>query len=148
MIKKLRFLSLILITFCLASCKTSAQQKASISLENQSWTLTEMNGEKPEVSDDSKAHFLFSVEDKKVSGYSGCNRFSAPYELADNKLHINNILSTRRACMGNNIEGQLFEILKTTDKFSIENKTLILFDKSGKSIAKFAASETKENEKR
>lgn len=138
--KKLSILYLILITFCLASCKTSAQQKTSISLENQSWTLTEMNGEKPAVSDDSKAHILFSIADKKVSGYSGCNRFSAPYELAENKLRIGNILSTRRACMGNNIEGQLFEILKTTDKFSIENKTLILLDKSGKSIAKFEPS--------
>lgn len=146
--KKLHILCLILISFCLASCKTSAQQKTNIKLENQNWTLTEMNGEKPEVSDDSKAHILFSLEDKKVSGYSGCNRFSAPYELVDNKLQISNILSTRRACMGNNIEAQLFEILKTTDKFSIENKTLILLDKAGKSIAKFAATETTENEKR
>jgi heat shock protein HslJ len=144
MIKKLSILSLILITFCFASCKTSGQQKSTIRLENKEWTLTEINNEKPLVSVNSKAHIEFSVEEKKLSGYSGCNRFSAPYELSDNnKIRIANILSTRRACLDNDIEGKLFESLKNTESYCIESNTLILKDKTGRCIAKFQASEEK-----
>lgn len=147
--KNLALISLLYILMTLSACKTSALDNKNISLENQEWTLIEINGvsTKNELSPEAKPYINFSP-DKKVSGYSGCNLFNGNYEInAENKILIKNIMSTRRACLGTDIEGRLFNAIKTTTSFIIDKKELILKDKNESCIAKFEASTKQNNEK-
>lgn len=143
---------LLIILFCLlvslCSCKSIEQKGEVLSLENQEWTLIELNGvsTENEILIDKNPYINFSA-DKRVSGYSGCNSFSGNYGLRDGKeMHISGLISTRRACLDNGLESKLFKAVELIAEYNIAGNQLILKDKNGNSIAKFEVSKKQNNE--
>lgn len=62
----------------------------------------------------------------KVSGSTGCNRFSGPYHCSGNKLHIDfsKLALTRMACQGE-AEGIFLDILKKVNRYDIYDDALL-----------------------
>jgi putative lipoprotein len=65
-------------------------------LQGAEWRLTEI-GSEPVVDAASAPSLLFG-SDGRVSGSTGCNRFSAPYTLGAEGLRIGPAAATKRAC--------------------------------------------------
>lgn len=63
-----------------------------------------------------KLHITFDDDTKKISGFSGCNRFFGSYTLNKNSLNLSSLGSTRMLC--------------SEDKNKIENALLKAFDKA------------------
>ncbi|MEZ4855413.1 MAG: META domain-containing protein [Gelidibacter sp.] len=79
----------------------------------------------------------FDKKTNRVSGFSGCNRFSASYKTEGNILTIGNVMATKRACQGeiNVIEHHFFKLLANVQTFSVKENTLILKQENNVLIA-------------
>jgi heat shock protein HslJ len=93
-------------------------------LVNKHWTPVELSG-KPVK--EKKAYIVFGQNDNRVSGNSGCNDFSGTYRLPNRQqLVLSNLVSTQKMCINMDIEKQLTEVLKSADRYEINNNILIL----------------------
>lgn len=98
--------------------------------EGISWTLTQMNG-KP-VSGDAPS--LKIDENKRGTGYSGCNTFSAAlYPIRGQRLLMGPAAMTKRACppAQMNLERLYITILRTGPNWSLDAQDLIVKSKAG-----------------
>lgn len=95
------------------------------------WKVTELTG----TDTIGKYPTMFvDLENQKISGNAGCNRYSASFSIQDNKIHIKNTFSTKRYCSHMAIEEQFFELLKKVALFDIINKNLVFFSANGKKL--------------
>lgn len=70
----------------------------------------------------------------QVSGDSGCNQYSGPYEVDDTKIAIGPLASTLRACADPAVDQQAGEYLAALElarTFSLDGATLTLFREDG-----------------
>ena len=67
-------------------------------------------------------NFSTSGGQRKVSGFSGCNRFTGTYELNSGKLSVGPLASTRMACAGAgaSLEGPFLQGLGAIDKTGVQ----------------------------
>ena len=113
---------------------------ANEKLTGKTWKLIEINGNKVTSSDEKmkEAYLVFSQADQTVMGNNSCNAFNGSYVLMKgNKISINGVASTKMACRNNNIEKQLIEVLKLTDKYSVGANSLVFHAGELSSVAKF-----------
>jgi heat shock protein HslJ len=92
------------------------------------WVLTSMNAETININDYEKGapELSFSVTDKKVNGFTGCNRLSGGFTLGDNKsLKFLPLVITRMFCSGKD-EAQFLKALETITAYRIEADKLLL----------------------
>lgn len=80
---------------------------------NGTYKITELNQEDVSVF---KLNITFDYTQKKVSGFSGCNRFFGSYILNENSLKFDALGTTKKLC--------------SEDKNEIERKLLKVFDKA------------------
>ncbi|QQR97374.1 MAG: META domain-containing protein [Sphingobacteriales bacterium] len=114
------------------------------SLLNGDWILAKLN-DAPINKSIVLPTLKINLEQKKVSGHSGCNNFSGSLEnLNTNKLIFGNIISTKMACISNNIEQELYNALSKTDSFQVINNNLIFFSADGKKLLMFIKNSEKE----
>jgi heat shock protein HslJ len=81
-----------------AACVTDPREPAISTvpdLAGTHWTVTAIDGREPLRSVDLTADFS---ADGRVSGDSGCNRFSGPFVQTGSTVNFGELLSTRRAC--------------------------------------------------
>jgi len=78
--------------------------------------------------------------EKRATGFAGCNRYFATYELSGTALRFGQIGATRKACEGtaNAIETAYLEALARTRSWRIEHGELLLADGSD-IFARFSA---------
>jgi heat shock protein HslJ len=73
--------------------------EAPLTLENTSWQATGINnGRGGVVSSAATARVIAMFANGKVSGSSGCNNYSAKYEINDSQITIGRITTTRWQC--------------------------------------------------
>jgi heat shock protein HslJ len=74
-----------------------------------------------------------------VSGFGGCNTFSAEYTQRIYRLKIEGLVSTEMACMESQTEALLFTALQKVSRFSYTEgrKKLNLFDVNGEFLCNF-----------
>ena len=113
--KKGILLILFFLPFLFFGCKSAQGAKASFTDLNGDWNVVEINNKKvvPEVS---TQVMIFDVSAKRISGHSGCNRFSGAIEYTDTHKNIIKFLqvaSTRMACP--DMEGEM-EMLEAINK--------------------------------
>lgn len=73
------------------------------------------------------AHLVLVAKELKVSGYSGCNRFSGGFELDGERLEFGVLASTRRACIDTmELEASYLAALGRVDRFEIVQQELRL----------------------
>lgn len=107
--------------------------------EQQKWTLRLING--GSVSITSRPDMTF--DGGRISGFSGCNRFSGGYTRQGNRLQISQIVSTRMACTNpaqSRTETQFLSALRTISQMTQAGQTLILRAQDGGSTLVFDAS--------
>ncbi len=147
-ITKFRFI-LIVSAFAMfnQSCKMSHKSgKTQAGLTESVWELVEMPGTDPENL--SRIWLKFEEGDeKKTSGFAGCNRFFGSYEISGKQLEFGNISSTKMYCPLMDTETLFLEKLDETDNFKISDTDLILFSGKNKMLV-FHATSMEEIEKR
>ncbi|HFS68176.1 MAG TPA: META domain-containing protein [Flavobacteriia bacterium] len=70
------------------------------------------------------------MENKKIGGFAGCNRYDVDYTLKDDFLKLGNPLATKMYCANMNIEKKFFENLAKVKHIKIENQKLFFLDAS------------------
>ncbi|TWP29818.1 META domain-containing protein [Apibacter muscae] len=93
--------------------------------ENQVWVLQKIDGEDAKNVFDNLPTLSFDVLKKRVSGNSGCNRYSGSYLLdEENHLDISQVITTRMFCDNKNNESGFVTNLDQANLVKIENNTL------------------------
>jgi heat shock protein HslJ len=108
--------------------------RPNVSLTGTYWKLIELNG-KPILLGAGKKelHMVFNTEDRRVAGFSGCNRFTGGYKVKENQIEFSHIASTRMACVDSMEQEQHFMFaLENTKQFKINGKKLFMQDTDGK----------------
>lgn len=92
------------------------------------WKLVELQGEEIEYSNpELEIYFSFDVENNKISGYSGCNRFMGTYLISGfDRIKFEQLLSTKKACPEMPLENEFMFMLNQVDNYSILGGTLSL----------------------
>jgi len=93
---------------------------------NDIWALVSINGD--ELEDKKSVPSVeIQVSERKVFGFSGCNRMSGSVEFFDDSIKFGTLATTRRACMEPNVEAQFLKIITDREmKYEIVGLQLIL----------------------
>ncbi len=79
-------------------------------------------------------------KDRRVVGFSGCNRLSGSYKLEGKELSFSPIAATKMACAeGMEIEKLFTQALARVKSYKIAGQSLTLLDDSGKVLAQLEA---------
>lgn len=98
---------------------------------NKKMVLSKINGKMVD-----NASIYFTLNDNKMSGKSGCNRFSASYKLNGNKLEVTPGMGTLMACEEESMRLEA-EFLKTLESKNFDIETV-------GSVVKFKKANSKE----
>ncbi|HET6892611.1 MAG TPA: META domain-containing protein [Pyrinomonadaceae bacterium] len=99
----------------------------SESLFGKRWRLTEVTGIPVKKS---KPYIEFDRDAKRFSGDGGCNRIAGSFEITGMNIKFSHGISTRLACIDNEIQKLETEFLKGLDavtRFEIQGNTLRLY---------------------
>jgi heat shock protein HslJ len=142
---KYSLITISLLTISLFSCNTTKTIKAKKNQEitEKYWKLIEINGQKVTADNfaSKEPHFILKTTDKRVNGNGGCNSFFGSYELQanSNRISFSKIGSTKMACIKPTVENEFFNVLETTDNYTVKNDTLQLNKARMAPLAKFVA---------
>ncbi len=101
-----------------------ASKRINVNLEGKQWGLVSVE-EKP-VSN-SGSYIRFDKTAGKVSGKGGCNGFGGTYTATESNIRIEGNISTKMACDRLDTENAFFRALENTDRYTINNDTLLLY---------------------
>lgn len=121
-----------------ASTNKAILPTAAAFLSKHKWKLISLNGK-----DVAKynAFILFDADKGRISGNSSCNNFFGPFIISSNSIAFPNIGTTMRACMGENIESDLYKILENKElHYDIAEQTFNLYIQN-KHVAIFGLTE-------
>lgn len=130
---------------CSHQATTESKTKATVDMSQvnaeqvllaHDWRLTQLNDHNLDKLNPAVV-LSFKQSESRVSGFSGCNRFSASYQVSDSSLIFDKMLSTQMACEAGNIETEYLKVLATTRSYLIKNASLTLLDANHKSLASF-----------
>ncbi len=135
-------LLLLPLLLAMSACTTPDAANANPTLTalpvGSDWSLAD--ADTPGLARPEASAIRLHIEADRISGDSGCNRFSAGYSLIEGKLEIGPALATKRACMDpmGEIEQQLFQLLPTLRSATMDGDLLVLHAADGSSL-RFAA---------
>jgi heat shock protein HslJ len=99
------------------------------------WRAVEISG-KPVVPlpEKREAHLMLSAEGKRVSGSTGCNRFTGTFTASSDSLRFSPLATTKMACLPamNAQEIAFLAALEATTALHLAGNILELKDTSGK----------------
>jgi heat shock protein HslJ len=75
-----------------------ANANGSTSLDKTSWRLVRMEGQTPAALAALRRSISIRFEAGRVVGFSGCNAFSGPYTLSQNRVTFGDLAGTMMAC--------------------------------------------------
>ena len=125
---------------------TGRQSEAvpSATLRETHWKLVEMNGASlsPEALN-KDMHLVLTQGERRIHGFSGCNRFTGGYEEDEGKLHFAQMASTQMACMsGMEYEQEFLKAMAEVQRYVIADGALSLFSGDERLVLRFEAQET------
>lgn len=124
---------IILLTMCMTNSCASQQEASSQSDENQlfagTFVVNTLYGRPIEGYD---INLKINDRTSKISGLSGCNTYSVPFEQIKNTITFSHVTSTRILCdeEAMKIETTFFNIFSASKQFRIEKDTLLVYDNS------------------
>jgi len=98
------------------------------------WLLIELSGKPvPAVSaQDQPVELRFGRLAGRVSGYTGCNNLTGGFTAGPaDRLQLQQLASTRRACIGPNVEDELLRVLLQVSRYTVKGNELQLLPESG-----------------
>ena len=128
--KKLLFLfiSVLLVFSCSSVSGTSTTKTNVPTLENTSWILTDISGEKipPKPDNQRFGEFTLNIGTDSLNGSSGINSFFGSYTLTNGKITTKGIAGTLMAGPENlmKLEGRYLQVLNNIKSYKIINNTL------------------------
>jgi heat shock protein HslJ len=115
-------LSLIIAGFAgLLSCEQN-----STTIAGKSWQVLALNGIAVDRNDFAEMPFLYFHENGRASGFAGCNRLRAEYQLRGKSLSFGRIASTRMMCPQAKWETAMHKALELCTNYTLHNDTLYL----------------------
>ena len=104
---------------------------------NGNWVLSKLNDQP--LNRSIKLPILdISLSDKRISGEGGCNNYSgAISNFASSSIQFEKIVSTRMACLNNNIEQDYFDALSETYSYTLNDNEFSLLDEKDNIILSF-----------
>jgi heat shock protein HslJ len=94
------------------AAQAGAQGVQSTSFEGTAWRLVTLPGQPPATIAALRRAITIRFESGRVSGFSGCNTFSGPFTLNQNRLTFGTLAGTMMACIEPEI-GRLESAFKT-----------------------------------
>ena len=116
-------------------------ETTTMTLTEKQWNLTEVNGTAIVLDSGTMKvpHFILK-DDKKITGYSGCNIFNGSYELVENTtLKVSPLMSTMMACEGVTYEQDYMKVFGDSVTISFDDDKLVLTNSALIVTAKFTA---------
>jgi heat shock protein HslJ len=111
------------ITGDLASMYRLPKMQSDRDIRETYWRLIELNGKPIHASEGSRseAHLILKVEENRIFGSTGCNRFFGTYEMEAEILRISfsKVGASLMACQDIDYEGAYLEVFERADNFSI-----------------------------
>lgn len=106
---------------------------------NDTWVLEKINGRDIPVNDMKKVPYSeFNVQESRVAGTMGCNRYFGHYEIQGNKLTFGIIASTMMACEDMSLEREFLNTVnENTFYLEFEKNSLVMKNESGEEILKY-----------
>lgn len=113
----------------------------SPSLRDTHWKLMQIEGRTITPADQQQeAYLTFRAEGSRVTGSGGCNRLAGTYTLDGHSLRIQEVASTRMACVrGMETESKFLGTLEKVRSWQIVDRQLELNDEDGKPLLRFTA---------
>jgi heat shock protein HslJ len=121
---------------------TTAKPPTDISalLLQTSWVLTEIDHLSPPAGVGEGEASISFVQEGRVSGFTGCNRFNGPFTLTGRSVHFGPIVTTRMACpVSANIETPYMKVLDDARRIDVQGQELYLLNEAGRRLARFRA---------
>lgn len=84
----------------------------------------------------------FNAQEKRASGFSGCNNYGGSYTLDHNQLSFGLLMSTKMACADaarNKTEQVYLDALVRADSYVFTQDTLMLHDADAAQLLRFEA---------
>ncbi|WP_041779557.1 META domain-containing protein [Belliella baltica] len=127
--KKLINLSFILVFLTFSSCDSVSKLNPLSLLTGNNWVLSSLLGGGLDANKfASGLPFLNFMDGGKLSGFAGCNNFSGSFQLEGTSLNLDPGAMTKKACGGENAEGQIVNLLSQVKNFKVAKDKLTLFD--------------------
>jgi len=123
-------------TLLIFGCTTGA---ASGDLTGRDWTLTWVDGFAAMPAGVATPTIRFGT-DGRLGGNTGCNSAGAAYTVDGDRLTIDMLITTKRACVeerGNQLEQAYVRAVVATRRYRIDGGELQLLDESGTVVARF-----------
>jgi len=117
-------------------------QQSKTTLFDHTWVPVELLGKPVELAPGQKEPFIIlEKKNKRMHGFSGCNRFFGTYFLRGGIFVFNKVAATRMACMkGLDLEDAFLEAMHKTEAYTIgDGNILELRDRNGTLLARFKA---------
>jgi heat shock protein HslJ len=116
--------------------QSCVSETTGVNLTGTSWQLTELNGDPATPGAGGKEPSLSFTDDGKVSGFSGCNRFTGSFQGDGGALSFSPLASTRMACAeGMEQEQRILAMLTEVERYSIRGNDLALYGDAEPQIA-------------
>jgi heat shock protein HslJ len=84
--------------FLAGCCRVPAPQTESTTLERTSWRLASLPGHAPAALAALERGMTARFEAGRITGFAGCNTFTGPYTLKENRLTVGVLAGTMMAC--------------------------------------------------
>lgn len=130
-----RMLFTALALLAVSGCQTPAAQEAGTPLDtlppDTDWSL--VNASAPGLDRTEAKSIRLHIEGDRLSGDSGCNRFSASYTMTSGTLELGPVVASKRGCPGvtGEVEQALFAALRNVRSASMDGNELLLEDSTG-----------------
>ena len=105
----------------------SAKLRGNSPLFNHKWVLSELNSAPVQISNTDRDAFLeFTYNDRKVTGYGGCNRISGTFNAEGGAFSFSPLATTKMSCEDSKFEDAFLTALSKVNKYDIDNGELLL----------------------
>ncbi|WP_283426536.1 META domain-containing protein [Shimia sagamensis] len=113
-------------------------QRAENALSGSDWVVVQMNGNTVQ---EARVPELKFAPDGRVSGTSGCNRFTGNYTEKGSQLEFGPLATTRMACPGDlgQQETTFFQTLAKVTAYGVRDGQKVLLDTSGAVVMQLLA---------
>jgi len=122
--RTLIFLSLL----SLVSCSASADRSSASEFKGE-WIATTFDTTRPPT--------VLFVDNERVAGFAGCNRYFASYKVSGEKISFSDIGATKMLCIKSmETEGSYLKALGEASSFKIGEGGLVLYS-DGRELLRF-----------
>jgi heat shock protein HslJ len=101
---------------------------AAAAIGDREWALVALGDQKDPVGNGGERVTLrFDLEDSRVSGFGGCNRYTGPYTMTGEKLEFGPIAATKMFCeQGIEVEDKYLPALGSVQSWELAGAELVL----------------------